>query len=110
MTLSTQEQILVEQRVTNDAKSTGAAYLLWFFFGGIGAHRFYLGQTASGVAMPGLLVVGFATLTMGVGFFFLALLAIWAFVDLFLIPSMVAAHKNTMRSIHANSLLSSPRS
>ena len=26
------------------AKSTGVAYLLWLFFGGIGAHKFYLGR------------------------------------------------------------------
>jgi TM2 domain-containing membrane protein YozV len=25
-------------------KSTGIAYLLWLFFGGIGAHKFYLGR------------------------------------------------------------------
>ena len=25
-------------------KSTGVAYLLWLFFGGIGAHKFYLGR------------------------------------------------------------------
>jgi len=25
-------------------KSTGITYLLWFFFGGFGAHKFYLGR------------------------------------------------------------------
>ena len=34
MSISTQEQILIEQRVTNEAKSIGVAYLLWFFLGG----------------------------------------------------------------------------
>ena len=31
MGLSVQEQMLIEQRLTNEAKSVGAAYLLWFF-------------------------------------------------------------------------------
>lgn len=32
-------------------KSMAVAVLLWFFFGGFGAHRFYLGHTGSGTAM-----------------------------------------------------------
>src|SRR5262245_27778983 len=31
-------------------KSAGVAYVLWFFLGGIGAHRFYLEQTGTAVA------------------------------------------------------------
>lgn len=30
-------------------KSKGIAYLLWFFFGLLGIHRFYLGKVGSGV-------------------------------------------------------------
>jgi TM2 domain-containing membrane protein YozV len=30
-------------------KSTGVAYALWFFFGGIGGHKFYLGRPGVGV-------------------------------------------------------------
>ena len=30
-------------------KSKGVAYLLWFFLGGLSAHRFYLGQTGMGI-------------------------------------------------------------
>ncbi|WP_428740155.1 TM2 domain-containing protein [Tenacibaculum sp.] len=30
-------------------KSKGVAYLLWFFLGGISAHRFYLGQIGIGI-------------------------------------------------------------
>lgn len=32
-------------------KSRLVALLLWFFFGGFGAHRFYMGRTGSAVAM-----------------------------------------------------------
>ncbi len=49
MNLTTQQQMLVEQRVTNDAKSPVVAYLLLIFLGGFGAHRFYLGQTGTAI-------------------------------------------------------------
>ena len=46
-------------------KSTGVAYLLWFFFGGIGAHKFYLGRPGVGalyIGMSLLFWIGLATL------------------------------------------------
>lgn len=30
-------------------KSKGVAYLLWFFFGFLGAHKFYLGKVGMGI-------------------------------------------------------------
>jgi TM2 domain-containing membrane protein YozV len=49
--LTTQDRILIEQRVANDKPSMGAAYLLGIFLGLLGAHRFYLGRTGSGIVM-----------------------------------------------------------
>ena len=43
MALTTQQHMLIEQRITNDAKSPVVAYLLLIFLGFFGAHRFYLG-------------------------------------------------------------------
>jgi hypothetical protein len=46
-------------------KSTGVAYLLWFFFGGIGAHKFYLGRPGVGALYIGMFLLfwtGMATL------------------------------------------------
>lgn len=54
-------------------RSTPIAYLLWFFFGLLGIHRFYLGRPISGVIY---LLTG--------GVFLIG----WI-IDLFLIPSMV---------------------
>ena len=65
-------------------KSTGAAYLLWFFLGGFGAHRFYLGRTATAVAQLLLLLFGWVPL-----FFGWVALGIWWLVDAFLIPDMI---------------------
>lgn len=41
-------------------KSTGVAYLLWFFFGGIGAHKFYLGRPGVGALYIGMFVLFWA--------------------------------------------------
>ncbi|CAN5412981.1 hypothetical protein BH10PSE6_BH10PSE6_46240 [soil metagenome] len=69
-------------------KSTGVAYLLWFFLGGLGVHRFYLGQTGTGAAMAILFVLSWATTFIVIGFFGLAILGIWWLVDAFLIPGI----------------------
>jgi TM2 domain-containing membrane protein YozV len=38
-------------RYEANKKSPMVAYLLWWFFGTFGGHRFYLGHTGSAVAM-----------------------------------------------------------
>lgn len=98
MGLTTEEQILIEQRVTNGAKSPAAAYLLWFFVGWAGAHRFYLGQTGSALAMLLLNVVGWLTATFLIGFLFLAVWGVWWLVDLFLISGMIDRQKSELRT------------
>ncbi|MGV0819592.1 TM2 domain-containing protein [Martelella sp. AMO21009] len=98
MGLTTEEQILIEQRVTNSAKSPAAAYLLWFFVGWAGAHRFYLGRSGTGIAMLLLNVVGWITAALVIGFLFLAIWGIWWLVDLFLISGMIDAQKNEIRA------------
>jgi TM2 domain-containing membrane protein YozV len=83
MSLSTEQQMLVEQRLANDGKSMLVAYLLLIFLGGFGAHRFYLGRTGSALAMLALLILGFLTIALVVGAFLLGALGIWVIVDLF---------------------------
>jgi TM2 domain-containing membrane protein YozV len=65
-------------------KSTGAAYLLWFFLGGFGAHRFYLGQTGTAIAQLLLGLLGWLPLFVG-----WIILGIWLLVDAFLIPGII---------------------
>ncbi|MGP4038564.1 TM2 domain-containing protein [Gracilibacillus sp. D59] len=69
-------------------RSLVIAYLLWFFFGQIGVHRFYTGRTGSGIAQLLLGVVGWATTWILIGWIPLVVLWIWLFVDIFLIPAM----------------------
>ena len=59
--------------LTMPLKSTGTAYLWWFFFGGFGAHKFYLGRPGLGILYA----------------FTLGLLFIGVIVDLFTLPSQV---------------------
>ncbi|TCT45081.1 TM2 domain-containing protein [Martelella mediterranea] len=98
MGLTTEEQILIEQRVTNEAKSTAATYLLWFFVGWAGAHRFYLGRNGSAIAMLLLNIVGWMTFAFLIGIPLVVIWGIWWLVDLFLIPGMIDAQKNSVRN------------
>jgi len=77
--LSTQDKILIEQRITNEKPSMAVAYLLAIFLGMLGGHRFYLGKIGTAVTM----------LLLSLTFFGLAITGIWLLVDLFLIPGMV---------------------
>jgi TM2 domain-containing membrane protein YozV len=81
------------QQMLYDAnrKSTGVAYLLWFFLGSFGGHRFYLGQTGTAITQLLLLIIGWTTIIVGVGIFMLIALGIWVLIDAFLIPGMVRA-------------------
>ena len=85
------------QQMMYDAnrKSAGVAYLLWFFLGATGAHRFYLGQTGTAVAQLLLFIFGWLTIWVGVGLVLLLPLGIWVLVDAFLIPSI--AREQNMR-------------
>jgi TM2 domain-containing membrane protein YozV len=72
--LTNQELHMLGSEMDKRKKSTGATWLIWFFFGGLGGHRYYLGRIGSGIAM---------TLTLG-GF------GIWALIDAFFINGMLA--------------------
>ena len=59
--MDTQREILIEQRVANDAKSPLVAYLLLIFLWGLGVHRMYLGRWVSGILMAVLWGLGWLT-------------------------------------------------
>lgn len=80
-------------------KSAGISYVLWFFLGGFGAHRFYLERTGSAIAMLVITIVSFLLLAVGIGALGLLVVGIWAIVDAFLIPGMVREYN--MRVMHS---------
>jgi TM2 domain-containing membrane protein YozV len=81
-------------------KSKAAGYLLWFFLGGLGAHRYYVGRIGSGVGLLvltglfGLLVIfaleipWYTNGAMAAG----AVWAIWLVYDLAHISSWIEDH------------------
>jgi TM2 domain-containing membrane protein YozV len=75
-----------------EKKSLLVAYLLWFFLGYIGAHRFYLGKTMSGLAMLALSAAILVLTLLSFGFlgFLWFVVAVWWFIDALLIPGIVA--------------------
>ncbi|HZJ04428.1 MAG TPA: TM2 domain-containing protein [Nocardioidaceae bacterium] len=65
-----QRVAMAEMTAISQQKSLGVAYLFWFFLGGFGAHKFYLGRVGMGFAYMFTL-----------GFLFIGLL-----IDLFTLP------------------------
>lgn len=70
------------QAVGSEGKSKLVAYLLWFFLGGLGVHRFYLGAIKTGAAQALLAISGAFLLIPLIPLF------IWLIVDIFLIPRL----------------------
>jgi TM2 domain-containing membrane protein YozV len=67
--LSAEQLSMVDSEVQRRQKSKVIMYLLWWFTGGVGGHRYYLGDVGYAIAM---------TLTLGG-------LGIWSLIDVFFI-------------------------
>lgn len=87
--MNTTQQLLIEQRVTNEAKSPLVAYLLLLLLWGFGVHRMYLGRWASGLIMLLMWGVGWLTAPILIGWPLIALVSVWVVIDIFLIPGMI---------------------
>jgi TM2 domain-containing membrane protein YozV len=74
--LTGEQLVMVQGEVMQKQKSKNTAYILWFFFGGFGAHRFYAGNTGYAIGM--LLTLG------GLG--------LWTLIDAFLIGKVIDQH------------------
>ena len=93
-------------------KSLEVTYLLWLFFGFLGAHRFYLGRMAAGFLMLLLLVLGASGIVVwyyperltdtvvevwvASGIAALVMGVLWLLLDLFLIPDWVRTHNRKL--------------
>lgn len=71
-------------------KSLLVGYLLWFFAGMTGAHRYYMGRITSGLIQSCMLIAAFlvifASPTLAAVIF--GLLSLWVLIDAVLIPLM----------------------
>ncbi|WP_296658758.1 TM2 domain-containing protein [Paraburkholderia sp.] len=79
-------------------KSVGVAFALWFFLGTLGAHRFYTGRTVTAIAQIVLMLMGAATLWLGVGAFILIGVGIWVLVDAFMLPGVIRRYNVALAS------------
>lgn len=96
--LNAQQQMLIEQRLTNSGPSTAVAYLLLIFLGMFGAHRFYLGRTGSAIAQ----------LILTITFFGMIISGVWVFIDLFLIPGMIREKQDAERQRLTVQMMANP--
>ncbi|NLM37672.1 MAG: TM2 domain-containing protein [Firmicutes bacterium] len=104
--LSDKQLAILEGELSRNKKSTGIAYLLWFFLGSLGVHKFYIGKTSWGIAYLLMGILGCATGGVGIilsldeelasalgaavfGLVLLVLLGIFLFIDLFTIPRQI---------------------
>lgn len=78
------DNLRTQLQFESSRKSTAVSYLLWFFLGSFGAHRFYLGRNSTAIGQLALFLLGFLTLMLT-----WIPLGIWWIVDAFLIPQMI---------------------
>lgn len=88
--LSPQEEqsrfMQAQARYEGDQKSPVVMWLMWLFLGGIGGHRYYLGNVGYAVGM---------TLTLGG-------LGIWTLIDAFFINGALRRENAKIRQTHFN--------
>ncbi len=85
-------------RYDANKKSIVVAYLLWFFLGMFGVHRFYLGRTGSGLVLLLLTLISGALYIVIVGAILMGIPALWWLIDALLIPGIVRDYNNRLIS------------
>ncbi len=89
-------------------KSGVIAYLLWFFLGMFGAHRFYLGSTGPAVAQLVITIASIFLSVVLIGLFGLAAIGIWVLIDAFLIPGMLQRYNSRLAAHFSGSGTGAP--
>lgn len=78
--LNGEQLAILKGEMDKKAKSKTTMYLMWFFLGVLGGHRFYLGDIGMGVAM----------------LFTLGGLGVWALIDVFFIGKRCEAKNEAL--------------
>ncbi|WIJ25913.1 TM2 domain-containing protein [Devosia sp. RR2S18] len=79
-----------------EKKSLIVAYVLWFFLGYVGAHRFYLGRPVSALVLLALSASILLLTFVSFGFlsFLWFIVGLWWLIDALLIPGMAAGRNS----------------
>lgn len=80
--MTPEQLVLLQGEFDKKKKSKTLAYILWFFLGVLGAHRFYAGDTIRAIFM--LITLG------GIG--------IWTLIDVFFIGSRIEQKNNIIEA------------
>lgn len=83
-------------------KSWIVTFLLALHGGLFGAHNFYLGYTSRAVVQLSLTILGVLTSILLIGFFFLAIVSVWAIVDVIMILTRSGSMGHDSRGIPLN--------
>ncbi|MFO1069501.1 MAG: TM2 domain-containing protein [Geminicoccaceae bacterium] len=94
MSTSLQEERLM--RYDAGKRAAWLAYVLWFFLGWFGVHRFYLGRWVSGFLMLALNGISWVLHFVLIGFLGFAVLGLWWLIDALLIPSMTRSYNERL--------------
>lgn len=99
--ISTEHKFMLNSRLDNVSeeklqnlslvplKSPILAIVLGFFFGWLGVDRFYQGSYGLGILKIALLLIGWITTLIAIGFLILWALGVYVFVDLFFVYKAV---------------------
>jgi len=71
----------VAVKMNMEGKSVVIAYLLWWFLGWAGVHRFYLGHVKTGIAQLLMVVLGMVLTVIFVGYLILLCWFVWWVLD-----------------------------
>ncbi|OUM97216.1 MAG: hypothetical protein A9Z00_01960 [Thermobacillus sp. ZCTH02-B1] len=84
--LDARQLMIVESEIKNQGKNMIVAYVLWYFLGFLGGHRFYMKRTGSAIAQ---LILSITIIGIFVTF-------IWWVVDAFLLHNWVKEHNREL--------------
>lgn len=95
---TTNEMQLLQSEMSKRETNSTLAWVLWFFLGTLGGHRFLLGEKTTGAVMLILTLMGWATSWLLIGFLILPVVWIWWVVDAFNLSKMIDKRNESVES------------
>ncbi len=86
----------VQMAYDANKKSVVVAYIIWFFLGGLGAHRMYAGRWTSAIIMLGIALVSAVLWLVALGWLTSWIIGLWWLIDVLLIPGMIRDYNNRL--------------